>query len=237
MTNNEYITNALRTEAPVTDEMMARFKGHYPLMRMYDHFKAGIDNGKKMDALKKSLFYGKDYNLLPSLIPHRMYHFTEDEVKRFEITLTPKVIRVFHAALGLATESAEILEALYKYIFETSTLDNINLIEEGGDQFWYLAILSDALMSSFEDMQDRNIRKLKARYGDKFSEQAATERKLEVERKELETREQRTETVQAEGWEDRFELASDQYGFSNLLPKDSKFEVPTGFFDPNKPKK
>lgn len=235
MTNNEYITNALRTEAPVTEEMMARFKDPATLYLLGSMLEHSIMQGNDIGLVKKKLFYGKP---IERFSPAKdLLILTTEDIKRISITLNPKVIRLMHAALGLATESAEILEALYKYIFETSTLDNINLIEEGGDQFWYLAILSDALMSSFEDMQDRNIRKLKARYGDKFSEQAATERKLEVERKELETGEQETETVQAEGWEDRFELASDQYRFSNLLPKDSKFEVPTGFFDSIKTKK
>lgn len=204
MINNEYITNALRTEAPVTDEMMARFKDPLYLLAMQDILTTAVQTGKIVDGLKKQLFYNKLALYVTIKDPLGL---TSDEMQRTQLTLNPKVIRLMHAALGLATESAEILEALYKYIFETSTLDNINLIEEGGDQFWYLAILSDALMTSFEDMQDRNIRKLKARYGDKFSEQAATERKLEVERKELEAQAE-TEPLQeihVQDWERRFD--------------------------------
>jgi uncharacterized protein YabN with tetrapyrrole methylase and pyrophosphatase domain len=63
----------------------------------------------------------------------------------------------------------------------------VNLAEEMGDLFWYIAVICDALEVSFEDVMERNIAKLKARYGDKFTEHAATNRNLEEERRILET--------------------------------------------------
>lgn len=47
--------------------------------------------------------------------------------------------RLFHAAIGLSTETGEIFEALGKY-----ALDRVNLSEEIGDCLWYLAIAYDA---------------------------------------------------------------------------------------------
>ncbi len=101
-------------------------------------------------------------------------------------TSTPENIRLLHAAIGLATETAEIQDQLKKVIFYGKPLDKVNLIEEAGDLAWYLAILLDTLGSSFEEIQEKNIAKLKARYGSKFSEAAATNRDLVTERKILE---------------------------------------------------
>lgn len=99
---------------------------------------------------------------------------------------TPENIRLLHAAIGLATEAGEIQDQLKKAIFYGKTLDKVNLEEELGDLFWYIAIMSDALGVSFESIMDKNIAKLKARYGDKFSETAALERNLIAEREILE---------------------------------------------------
>lgn len=98
----------------------------------------------------------------------------------------PKTARILHAAMGLTTESAELMDALKKHLMYGKELDIVNLKEEAADCMWYLAILADTLGFSFEEVQERNIAKLKARYGDKFTEKAALERNLEVERKILE---------------------------------------------------
>lgn len=94
--------------------------------------------------------------------------------------------RLLHAGIGLATEAGEFLDALKKHIFYGKSLDTVNLSEEMGDVFWYCAIISDELGVNFAQVMETNIAKLKARYGDKFSESAATTRNLEVERKILE---------------------------------------------------
>lgn len=65
-------------------------------------------------------------------------------------------------------------------------LTRVNLAEELGDLFWYMAIVGDELGIKFEDVMDRNITKLKARYGEKFSEEKAEHRDLDSERKILE---------------------------------------------------
>lgn len=98
----------------------------------------------------------------------------------------PKNIRLLHAALGLSTEAGEIQDQLKKSIFYGKSLDTVNLVEEAGDIMWFLAILADALGTSFEEIQEKNIAKLKARYGAKFSEAAALTRDLDTERAILE---------------------------------------------------
>ncbi|MCO4793377.1 MAG: nucleoside triphosphate pyrophosphohydrolase family protein [Bacteriovoracaceae bacterium] len=94
--------------------------------------------------------------------------------------------RLLHAGIGLSTEAGEFLDALKKHIFYGKELDRVNLAEEMGDMFWYLAIACDELGVEFESLMDRNIEKLKARYGEKFSEQNAETRNLTKEREILE---------------------------------------------------
>ncbi|MFG1492194.1 nucleoside triphosphate pyrophosphohydrolase family protein [Halobacteriovorax sp. ZH4_bin.1] len=94
--------------------------------------------------------------------------------------------RLLHAGIGLSTEAGEFLDALKKHIFYGKELDRVNLAEELGDLFWYMAIVGDELGIKFEDVMERNITKLKARYGEKFSEEKADKRDLDSERKILE---------------------------------------------------
>lgn len=49
-------------------------------------------------------------------------------------------IDILHAAIGLVTESGELLEAIDGYIFNGTPYDKVNLIEELGDTSWYHAV-------------------------------------------------------------------------------------------------
>ena len=94
--------------------------------------------------------------------------------------------RLLHTGIGLSTEAGEFLDALKKHIFYGKELDRVNLREELGDLFWYMAIACDELDIPFESLMERNIEKLKARYGEKFSEKKAENRDLNTEREILE---------------------------------------------------
>lgn len=96
-------------------------------------------------------------------------------------------IRLLHSAMGLVTEAGEIQDALKKHLFYGRTLDKVNLEEELGDLFWYMAIMADTLGISFEQIMEKNIRKLKSRYGEKFTEERAIKRDLSTERQILES--------------------------------------------------
>ena len=88
--------------------------------------------------------------------------------------------------MGCVTESGELLDALKKSMFYGRELDVTNLKEEAGDILWYLAILFDELDTDFPTEMTRVINKLKVRFPDKFTEEAANNRNLEAERKTLE---------------------------------------------------
>ena len=95
-------------------------------------------------------------------------------------------VRLLHAMIGICTEGGEIQDQMKKNIFYGKPLDKVNLVEELGDLMWYVAIASDTLGVSIEDIMERNNAKLEARYGKVFTEQAALVRDLEKERAILE---------------------------------------------------
>lgn len=95
--------------------------------------------------------------------------------------------RLLHAALGMQTESAEFSDAIKKSLFYGKPLDVVNLKEELGDLFWYIAIAIDELDTSINSEMNRVISKLKLRYPDKFTTDNAINRNLEAERALLES--------------------------------------------------
>lgn len=96
------------------------------------------------------------------------------------------VVQFLHAAMGICTESGELMDALKKHLIYGQPIDVTNVIEEAGDLFWYVAILAHAFNFTFEESMERNIEKLKARYPNRFNEKDAQLRNLEKERKVLE---------------------------------------------------
>lgn len=104
-------------------------------------------------------------------------------IKRFS---DPRIIRLLHSAIGLCTESGEFLDQLKRVLFYGKPLDTVNLIEEIGDQNWYQAIAIDELKTTIGHIQQININKLAARYGETFSELKALSRDLQAEREQIE---------------------------------------------------
>lgn len=95
-------------------------------------------------------------------------------------------IRLLHAMIGMCTETGEIQDQVKKHVFYGKPLDRTNLMEEIGDTLWYIGVMSDELGISLEEIMDKNIAKLRARYGSKFTEAAALKRDLNIERSILE---------------------------------------------------
>ena len=95
--------------------------------------------------------------------------------------------RLVHAAMGMQTETAEFTDALKKSLFYGKPLDVTNLKEELGDLLWYVAIAMDELDTDFDAEMDRVINKLKVRYPEKFTQDAAEHRDLKAERASLES--------------------------------------------------
>lgn len=100
--------------------------------------------------------------------------------------MTKEIIRLDHAVTGICTEAGEIADAIKKHKFYGKPLDRTNLIEELGDLYWYINVAQDVLGVTTDEVQAINNAKLRARYGQKFSEEAAINRDLDKEREILE---------------------------------------------------
>lgn len=177
MTNEEYVQAALRTES-LSDEVRLRFNHKQNMAGLIRAVNQTMNWVRQVDAYKKFLFYGK-WNAVIQLT-------RSEEPRSLADDVNPKnpedqQIRLLHAAMGMLTEAGELLEGLCG----PGELDGTNLIEEVGDVFWYQAIAADVLNTSFAEIQERNIAKLKARYPGKFENVRAVERDLGREREAL----------------------------------------------------
>lgn len=130
---------------------------------------------KDVDNLKKYVFYGKECDTL------------DTNTLALDLNISEEKIRLLHAGLGMLTEAEEFLTPVINSILKSTDLDKVNLSEEIGDMQWYQAIACDVLGTTLEIEQERNIRKLKTRYPDRYSDDAAINRDVEVERKVLES--------------------------------------------------
>ncbi len=91
-----------------------------------------------------------------------------------------------HMALGISTEASELLDVYKKHFAYGKSMDYVNVREEIGDLMWYIINLCHLLGVNLEDELGINIAKLYARYPEKFDEEHANKRNLNVERKILE---------------------------------------------------
>lgn len=76
---------------------------------------------------------------------------------------------LINSVMGLCGESGEAIDLVKKHIFHAHALDREKLIGELGDVAWYLAECATALDVALDEILERNIEKLKARYPDGFS--------------------------------------------------------------------
>lgn len=84
---------------------------------------------------------------------------------------------LLHMLVGLSGEVGELIDAIKKPIFYRKSIDLANVIEELGDIEFYLEGLRQGLDIERDKTIEVNIEKLEIRYGQKFSNQAAQERK------------------------------------------------------------
>lgn len=79
-------------------------------------------------------------------------------------------------ALGLTGEAGEVSDIVKKFLGHGHELDAEVITKELGDVLWYIAVMSDALNITLEDIAQKNIDKLKARYPDGFSTERSINR-------------------------------------------------------------
>jgi len=177
----EFQTNAIKTESKIESV-------NVNLDYLAAILQISICTGNLLDQIKKNVYYGA-----PIDSEQRAEHvkgiieamdtkalFMEDPTANTSVMEVNT--RLFHAIIGIATESTELLENL-----TDDNLDIVNMLEEIGDLGWYASIALDEVDSDFETVFSAVINKLKQRYPTKFSTKNATERDLSKERELLES--------------------------------------------------
>ena len=96
-------------------------------------------------------------------------------------TLNPQLSKqdvLINGVMGLCGESGEVIDLVKKHLHQGHTLDREKLIAELGDVAWYLAEIATVLDVSLEEVLEKNIQKLRARYPKGFSEYDSINRNL-----------------------------------------------------------
>jgi NTP pyrophosphatase (non-canonical NTP hydrolase) len=90
-----------------------------------------------------------------------------------------RIANLVHASLGLTTEVGEFVGEVkrmhrYNVIFNHTVASLIR--EELGDILWYLALAAESINVELDTIAAENIEKLKKRFPEKYSDQAAVAR-------------------------------------------------------------
>lgn len=106
-------------------------------------------------------------------------------------TLNPSLSKkdvLINGVMGLCGESGEAIDIVKKHLAQGHDLDHEKLIKELGDVAWYLAETAYALDVPLEEVMQRNIDKLKARYPEGFDAAKSVFRTdaLRIERAQME---------------------------------------------------
>lgn len=83
---------------------------------------------------------------------------------------------LINGVMGLCGEAGEAIDIVKKHLAQGHELDREKLIKELGDVAWYLAETAYALDVPLEDVLQRNIDKLRARYPEGFDTNRSVER-------------------------------------------------------------
>lgn len=91
-----------------------------------------------------------------------------------------------HMILGMVTETAELADVFKKNLAYGKPIDWVNVGEEVADVMWYIMNFCSNNNIDLGFELDKNIKKLEARYPEKFTEEKALNRDLKTERTILE---------------------------------------------------
>lgn len=208
--DTDYIAGAITTENQDFDGIRERVVNNSNMLE-YQLQKLVFMLDIELDAVKRLLMYGATMEKIQSK-GKQLPEVPEGYAPEFNIDdqditkkLTPEMIRILHATLGVATEAGEMLRNVSEHLFQGKEFDSVNMKEEGGDNLWYLALLFNAMETNFSNEAEKNQIKLMGstgsvvdgefrlwqttedgRFKDGFSEEDALERDTDKERKVLE---------------------------------------------------
>lgn len=182
----QFVKDAVRTES-IIDEVKTNRAMFMNIAKVF------MLSGQMLDLYKKNIFYKRPVKC--DVLVDNFREITEamttisQQFKSASYLENDDVIdtnpRLFHSIVGVATEAVELVEQLHKSIENDEQIDVVNLLEESFDSNWYFATMHDELDASMENTLNRGIEKLRKRYPEKFTNDAANNRKLDEEREIL----------------------------------------------------
>ena len=108
--------------------------------------------------------------------------YIEFNKRCFELNSDVDIQRLLTAALGICAEGGEFTEVVKKIVFQGKPYNEENVFHmkrELGDICWYLAQACMALDTTFDEVIEMNVDKLKARYpGGEFDVHKSENRKV-----------------------------------------------------------
>ena len=93
--------------------------------------------------------------------------YSSFDKRTYDLTKDIPVERLLTAALGICAEGGEFTEVVKKIVFQGKPVNDENIFHmkrELGDICWYLAQACMALDTTFDEIIEMNVEKLKARY-------------------------------------------------------------------------
>lgn len=84
--------------------------------------------------------------------------------------------RILNGVMGLNGEAGECIDIVKKCWFQGHEFDREKLIYELGDVLWYIAETATGLGVGMDEIAERNIAKLRARYPDGFDSERSIHR-------------------------------------------------------------
>lgn len=173
MDSKQYLAESARTAS-------TQFHSEIISPSMLKHvLESAVSSGEMVDIAKKSLFYGKPIKDSES------GKLLQEAPLDHQVDVNSVPHDILHAAMGMYTEAAEMLEAVLKAM-DSEDLDKVNLFEELGDMEWYAAMMYRAIGKTPSEAKEVNIKKLKKRFPEKFDSSFAIDRNVTAEREVLE---------------------------------------------------
>lgn len=148
-TVEQYTEAAMRTKSPHCDLNHVETERLLTLLNM-----AQAVGGMARD-IKRAVYSGKSVDEVPN------------ELSLLGTPIAGMNPDIFHAALGVLNEAGEVAGAMLKFVHGEST-DFTNMDEEMGDLDWFRILYCVGRGIPVQQLWERNIAKLAARYPGKF---------------------------------------------------------------------
>ena len=100
----------------------------------------------------------------------------EQNVQRLFVKPEDETLRLVHAAIGIAGEAGEVVDAVKKHWVYGKPLDKENVLEECGDILFYVSACLNLCGYTLNDAYAHNVAKLSKRYPEGYTDSAAIAR-------------------------------------------------------------